>query len=64
LHRKNKEFIWNTFFNITQIRNNYVFDYTIITDGYATSLRFLHNDYVNEVKSKKEKKKARKKALQ
>jgi hypothetical protein len=61
---KNKEFIWNTFFNITQTRNNYVFDYTIITDGYATSLRFLHKDYVNEVKSKKEKKKAGKKALQ
>jgi len=25
-------------------RKNYEFDYTIITDGYATSLRFLHKD--------------------
>jgi hypothetical protein len=61
---KNKEFIWNTFFNITHTRNNYVFDYTIITDGYATSLRFLHKDFVNEQKCKNEKKKAVKKALQ
>jgi hypothetical protein len=61
---QNKEFIWNTFFNITHTRNNYVFDYTIITDGYATSLRFLHKDFVNEQKCKNEKKKAGKKALQ
>jgi len=61
---KNKEFIWNTFFNITQTRNNYVFDYTIITDGYATSLRFLHKDFINDQNSKKEKMKAGKKALQ
>jgi len=60
----NKEFIWNTFFNITQIRRNYVFDYTIITDGYATSLRFLHKDYVEEEQAKKDKKKAGRKALQ
>jgi hypothetical protein len=61
---QNKEFIWNTFFNITQTRNNYVFDYTIITDGYATSLRFLHKDFINDQNSKKEKIKAGKKALQ
>jgi hypothetical protein len=61
---QNKEFIWDTFFNITQKRNNYVFDYTIITDGYATSLRFLHNDFVEEEQEKKNKKKAGKKALQ
>ena len=61
---QNKDFIWNTFFNITQTRKNYVFDYTIITDGYATSLRFLHKDFVNEEQSKKDKKKAGKKALQ
>ena len=61
---QNKEFIWNTFFNITQTRNNYVFDYTIITDGYATSLRFLHKDFINDQNSKKEKMKAGKKALQ
>lgn len=61
---KNKEFIWDTFFNITQKRNNYVFDYTIITDGYATSLRFLHKNFVREEQEKKDKKKAGKKALQ
>ena len=61
---QNKEFIWNTFFNITQTRNNYVFDYTIITDGYATSLRFLHKDFINDQNSKKEKIKSGKKALQ
>jgi len=61
---QNKEFIWNTFFNITQTRKNYVFDYTIITDGYTTSLRFLHNDFVKEEQEKKDKKKAGKKALQ
>lgn len=61
---QNKEFIWNTFFNITQTRKNYVFDYTIITDGYVTSLRFLHNNFVEEEQSKKNKKKVGKKALQ
>jgi hypothetical protein len=60
---QNKEFIWDTFFNITQKRNNYVFDYTIITDGYATSLRFLHKGFVREEQEKKDKKKAGKKAL-
>jgi hypothetical protein len=61
---QNKEFIWNTIFNITQTRKNYVFDYTIITDGYATSLRFLHKDFVEKEQTKKDKKKAGKKALQ
>jgi N-acetylmuramoyl-L-alanine amidase len=49
---------------ITQTRKNYVFDYTIITDGYATSLRFLHKDFVEEEQTKKDKKKAGKKSLQ
>jgi len=61
---QNKEFIWNTIFNITQTRKNYVFDYTIITDGYATSLRFLHKDFVEKEQEKKDKKKEGKKALQ
>ena len=61
---QNKEFIWDTFFNITQTRKNYVFDYTIITDGYTTSLRFLHNDFVIEEQKKKDKIKTGKKALQ
>jgi len=60
---ENKEFIWHRFFDIKQTRKNYVFDYTIITDGYATSLRFLHQDFVDEEQTKKDKRKAGKKAL-
>ena len=60
---QNKEFIWDTFFNITQKRKSYVFDYTIITDGFSTSLRLLHNDFVEEEQEKKDRKKAGKKAL-
>lgn len=61
---QNKEFIWSTFFNITQTRKNYIFDYNIITDGYATSLRFLHNNFVEVEQVKKDMKKRGKKALQ
>ena len=60
---QNKEFIWDTFSDIIQTKNNYLFDYTIITDGYATSLRFIHKDFVEEEQSKKDRKKAGKKAL-
>ena len=60
---KNREFIWDTFFNITQTKKNYVFDYTIITDGFSTSLRFLHKDYVAEEREKKDKMKTGKNAL-
>ena len=59
----NKEFIWNAFFNISQTRNNYAFDYTIITDGYSVSLRFLHNNYVEAEQTKKNRMKEAKKAL-
>ena len=59
----NKEFIWDEFFNISQTRNNYAFDYTIITDGYSVSLRFLHTNYVEAEKTKKNKMKEAKKAL-
>ena len=59
----NKEFLWDKFFNITQKIKDYNFDNTIITDGYATSLRFIHNDYIEGEKIKKEKmKKGRKNA--
>ena len=61
---QNKEFIWTTFFNITNSMKYYVFDYTIITDGFSSSLRFLHNDFVKEEQEKKDKKKAGKKVLQ
>jgi len=59
----NKEFLWDKFFNITQKIKDYKFDNSIITDGYATSLRFIHNDYIEGEKIKKEKmKKGRKDA--
>ena len=59
----NKEFLWDKYFNITQKIKDYKFDNTIITDGYATSLRFIHNDYIESEKIKKEKmKKGRKDA--
>jgi len=60
----NKEFIWDALWDVKQTRKRYEFDYTIITDGYATSLRFLHKDYVEEERAKKEKKKKGKRALQ
>ena len=59
----NKEFLWDKYFNITQKIKDYNFDNTIITDGYATSLRFIHNDYIEGEKIKKGKmKKGRKDA--
>jgi len=59
----NKEFLWDKFFNITQKIKDYKFDNTIITDGYATSLRFIHDGYIEGEKIKKEKiKKGRKDA--
>jgi hypothetical protein len=61
---ENKEFIWEYLWDVKQKRKNYQFDYTIITDGYAISLRFLHKDCVEEEHQKKDKKKAGKKALQ
>ena len=59
----NKEFLWDKYFNITQKIKDYTFDNTIITDGYSTSLRFIHNYYIEGEKIKKEKmKKGRKDA--
>ena len=59
----NKEILWDKFFTINQYLRKYDFDYTIITDGYAVSLRFLHKDFTNEERIKKDKMKNGKKAL-
>ena len=40
----NKEFVWDRFFRITHKVKNYVFDHTIVTDGYSASIRFIHKD--------------------
>ena len=58
----NKEKLWNAFFKLHHM-NKYVFDYTIITDGYSVSLRFLHTDFVNEERIKKDKMKNGKKQM-
>jgi hypothetical protein len=59
----NKEILWDKFFTVNQYLRKYEFDYTIITDGYAVSLRFLHKEFVNEEIIKKDKMKNGKKAL-
>ena len=59
----NKEILWDKFFTINQYLRKYDFDYTIITDGYAVSLRFLHKDFTNEERIKKDKMKNGKKVL-
>jgi len=48
-----KPIIWTNIFNINKEITNYVFDYTIITDGFSTALRFLYKDYVEIEKAKK-----------
>ena len=56
-----KEIVWGTHFKITPKIKDYQFDHTIITDGYAVALRFIHNDYIEGELLKKEKmKQARK----
>jgi len=60
----NREFIWDTFFDIHPKMKKYEFDYTIITDGYACSLRFLHKNCVEQERQKKAKMKQGKKDLQ
>jgi hypothetical protein len=58
-----KEILWDKYFSINPKIKNYQFDNTIITDGYATALRFIHTDYIEGELLKKEKmKQARKNA--
>ena len=52
---ENKEFIWITFFDIKKKLKNYAFDYTIITDGYTVSIRFINNNYIEFENNKKNK---------
>ena len=50
-----KDELWKKYFNINISLKNYVFDYTIITDCYSASLRFIHKDRLYEENDKKEK---------
>ena len=55
--------LWDKFLHIDVKLKNYIFDYVIITDCYSVSIRFLHKDFEESEKNKKEMmKKARKKA--
>ena len=58
-----KAIIWTKIFKLNQSIKKYVFDYTIITDGFSTALRFLNQDYCEEVKDKKNKMKQGKSIL-
>lgn len=51
-----KEEIWSRVFYINSKKlrlRKYLFDYTIITDGYSVSLRFLHRDQYFQEQTKK-----------
>ena len=50
-----KDELWDKYFNINISLKNYVFDYTLITDCYSASLRFIHKDRLQEENDKKEK---------
>jgi hypothetical protein len=50
-----KEILWDKYFTINPKIKDYQFDNTIITDGYATALRFIHKDYIEGELLKKEK---------
>jgi hypothetical protein len=50
-----KEILWDKYFTINPKIKDYQFDNTIITDGYATALRFIHKDHVEGELLKKEK---------
>lgn len=58
-----KEILWSKHFDIQAKLKNYLFDHTIITDGYAVSLRFIHKDCLEEERIKKAKMKKGKQAL-
>ena len=50
--------LWNNIFNINKKINKYSFDYTIITDGFSVSLRFINNANILNENIKKQKMKA------
>ena len=53
--KNTKDELWKKYFNIDIKMTNYVFNYTIITDGYSASIRFIHKDKLQEENEKKEK---------
>lgn len=49
-----KDKIWNELFDIKIKITDYLFDGTIITDGYSASVRFIHKEKYKEEQIKKE----------
>jgi hypothetical protein len=53
---KTKHEIWNKLFNLKNNifkRNNYNFDYRIVTDLYSVSIEFIHNSKIDNQNNKK-----------
>lgn len=49
-----KDELWEKMFNIKQkIRNHYIFDYKLSTDGFAVSLQMLHVSFIEITTEKK-----------
>ena len=49
--------LWKQFFNIDHKvfqKKKYIFDYRILTDGYAVSIQFINKKYVDQTIKKKE----------
>jgi len=44
-YNEEKSNIWNLFFKINKKIKNYIFDNTIITDGYSASIRFIERNF-------------------
>ena len=44
-YNEEKSNIWNLFFKINKKIKNYIFDNTIITDGYSASIRFIEKNF-------------------
>jgi len=44
--------LWQTYFNIPQQRGEYIFDHTIVTDGYSSSIRMVHHQIMAKNKEK------------
>ena len=50
--KKYQEELWKKYFNIKHTLKGYNFNYTIITDGYSVSIRFIENNFniLNDIK--------------
>ena len=49
-----KQKLWKKYFDIKVKMKNYSFEHTIITDGFSSSIRFIHNSFLQAENKKKE----------